>query len=145
MLGIDLPDDEEPPEPIAYAVWQEHWPALQLFLSVATQWRVIVNFAGKEYQGLEYTALYGHPQFARLTYDEQDKRLSQVQFLEAGALAALNNINQADSASDAISDRIRKEVELSLENRLQQTQWVRDWQTAQQAEQALLEAGVFVA
>lgn len=145
MLGIELPEPDEPPAPLTYAVWREHWPALEQFLSLRTQWRVIAGFGGKEYQGLEYTALYGHPAFARLSFDEQDERLHQVQYIEAGALCVLNDTKQANSADDYISDRVSYEVALQLEHRLQQTQWVNDWHSAQQAEQALLRAGILIA
>lgn len=53
-----------------------------------TQWRIIAGMSGAHHQGLDYTALYGHPKFARLDYDAQDKLLCQVQHIEAGALAA---------------------------------------------------------
>jgi len=45
---------------------------------------------GARYQGLDYTALYGHPLYARLTPDEQVERLEQVQHIEIGALEGLN-------------------------------------------------------
>ncbi|WAM53816.1 DUF1799 domain-containing protein, partial [Vreelandella venusta] len=40
--------------------------------------------------GIDYTSLYGHPKYARLDYDEQDKLLTQIQHIEAGALAAFS-------------------------------------------------------
>jgi len=74
-----------------FEVWEEHWPALELFLAMRTQWRVIAGMGGAQHQGLDYTALYGHPKFARLDYDEQDKLLAQIQHIEGGALAAFND------------------------------------------------------
>ena len=55
-----------------------------------TQWRVIAGMGGAHHQGIDYTALYGHPKFARLGFDEQDALLAQIQHIEAGALDALN-------------------------------------------------------
>lgn len=73
-----------------FEVWKENWPALELFNSLRTQWRVIEGMGGVHHQGIDYTALYGHPKFARLGFDEQDALLAQVQHIEAGALDALN-------------------------------------------------------
>ncbi|QPI66199.1 DUF1799 domain-containing protein [Vreelandella venusta] len=73
-----------------FEVWQEHWPALELFLAMRTQWRVAVGMSGGQRLGIDYTSLYGHPKYARLDYDEQDKLLTQIQHIEAGALAAFN-------------------------------------------------------
>lgn len=71
-------------------MWEEHWPALELFLAMRTQWRTAIGMAGGQRLGIDYTSLYGHPKFARLDYDEQDKLLGQIQHIEAGALAAFN-------------------------------------------------------
>lgn len=71
-------------------MWEEHWPALELFLAMRTQWRVVAGMAGAHRQGIDYNALYGHPKFARLDYDAQDALLAQIQHIEAGALAAMN-------------------------------------------------------
>tara|TARA_R110000824_G_scaffold142560_4_gene309681 strand:+ start:445 stop:837 length:393 start_codon:yes stop_codon:yes gene_type:complete len=71
-------------------VWEEHWPALELFLAMRTQWRTVSGMSGAQRLGIDYNALYGHPKFARLDYDEQDKLLGQIQHIEAGALAAMN-------------------------------------------------------
>ena len=45
---------------------------------------------GARYQGLDYTALYGHPLYARLEPGEQLERLEQLQQIELGALEGLN-------------------------------------------------------
>lgn len=75
-------------------MWEEHWPALELFLAMRTQWRVVAGMAGAHHQGIDYNALYGHPKYARLDYDEQDTLLGQIQHIEAGALSALNEQSQ---------------------------------------------------
>lgn len=64
-----------------------------------TQWRVVAGMNGAHHQGIDYTALYGHPKFARLGFDEQDKLLGQIQHIEAGALAALND-NPIDDSEE---------------------------------------------
>lgn len=71
-------------------MWPEHWEALQLFLGLRTQWRIIAGMGGARYQGLDYAVLYGHPRYARLESDEQIECLEQLQHIEAGALEVLN-------------------------------------------------------
>ncbi|WP_404462902.1 DUF1799 domain-containing protein [Vreelandella aquamarina] len=73
-----------------FEVWEEHWPALELFLAMRTQWRVVAGMGGAHHQGIDYTALYGHPKFARLGFDEQDSLLAQIQHIEAGAVEVLS-------------------------------------------------------
>ncbi|WP_286903106.1 DUF1799 domain-containing protein [Vreelandella sedimenti] len=102
-----------------FEVWEEHWPALEIFLAMRTQWRVIAGMSGAQHQGIDYTALYGHPKFARLDYDEQDKLLAQIQHIEVGALAAMND-NSLDDSEDqhriacAIAARHEQQVDALL-------------------------------
>lgn len=109
MLGIAAPKDDAP---TTYAIWREHWPALELFLALRTQWRIIAGMGGAQHQGLDYTALYGHPKYARLDYDEQEALLAQIQHIESGAVAALNESPSQDAEDDAqLSEAIRQRVE----------------------------------
>lgn len=105
--------------PEAFEVWEEHWPALELFLAMRTQWRVIAGMGGAHHQGIDYTALYGHPKYARLDYDDQDKLLGQIQHIEAGALAALND-NPIDESEERqqITQAIEARAELECQQRL---------------------------
>tara|TARA_R100001039_G_C1842706_1_gene103415 strand:+ start:1721 stop:2059 length:339 start_codon:yes stop_codon:yes gene_type:complete len=95
-----------------FEVWEEHWPALELFLAMRTQWRVVAGMGGAHHQGIDYTALYGHPKYARLDYDEQDALLAQIQHIEAGALAALND-NPIDESEE------RQQITQAIESRHQ--------------------------
>lgn len=45
---------EPDPEP---AVWPQHWHAAQVFLGLATQWRVVAGMVGLLYTGLDYGAM----------------------------------------------------------------------------------------
>jgi len=86
-----------------------------------TQWRVVAGMGGAHHQGIDYTALYGHPKFARLGFDEQDALLAQVQHIEAGALTALNDNPLDDSEerqriSDAIAARRQLQVDALLQH-----------------------------
>ena len=80
-----------------------------------TQWRVVAGMGGAHHQGIDYTALYGHPKFARLGFDEQGALLAQIQHIEAGALDALND-NPIDESEDQrrISDAIAAQHELQV-------------------------------
>ncbi len=105
-------------------MWEEHWPALELFLAMRTQWRVVAGMSGAQHQGIDYTALYGHPKFARLGFDEQDALLAQVQHIEAGALDALNEQHRlADQEAEEkhqVAQIIEARAELSYQLECQQ-------------------------
>lgn len=102
-------------------MWEEHWPALELFLAMRTQWRMAIGMAGGQRLGIDYTSLYGHPKFARLDYDEQDKLLAQIQHIEAGALAAMNEQSHLEE-QDAEQ---RQQVAESIRYRKEQQYLVR--------------------
>lgn len=107
-------------------MWEEHWPALELFLAMRTQWRVIAGMGGAHHQGIDYTALYGHPKFARLGFDEQDALLAQVQHIEAGALDTLNEqhrmadqeAEQQQQMAQAIDARVELVYQFENQQRL---------------------------
>lgn len=89
-----------------------------------TQWRVVAGMGGAHHQGIDYTALYGHPKFARLGFDEQDALLAQVQHIEAGALDALNEhhalAQQEAEEQQRITQAIDARAELSYQLECQQ-------------------------
>ncbi|MDN3525634.1 DUF1799 domain-containing protein [Halomonas sabkhae] len=88
-FGIAPPED--PADETRCEVWAEHWSALELFMGLSTQWRVVAGMNGVFMYGLDYQALYGHPRYSRLDYDAQDEMLEQIQQIEAGALEVLNS------------------------------------------------------
>jgi len=67
-------------------VWPENWPAVDLFISMGTQWRI--GMEGRT--GLDYGALY--PQLDRLTDtpEQYDDLFSDIRWLERSALATMN-------------------------------------------------------
>lgn len=98
-----------------FEVWEEHWPALEIFLAMRTQWRVIAGMSGAQHQGIDYTALYGHPKYARLNYDEQDKLLGQIQHIEAGALAAMNEQSHIAEQEAEQQAQLTEMIQISTE------------------------------
>lgn len=68
-------------------VLPENWPALQLFLSCCTQWRY-APLGG--IVGLDYQALSAVMEMQQIPPLEKPHRLNQVQWIERGALDALN-------------------------------------------------------
>jgi hypothetical protein len=66
-------------------VWEENWPAVEMFLRCQTQWRS--SMAGL--LGLDYGAVAW---LLRL-YEVEDQRavLEDLQVMEAAAMSALNN------------------------------------------------------
>lgn len=66
-------------------VWEENWPAVEMFLRVQTQWRTTMNGL----LGLDYGAVAW---ILRL-YEVEDPRalLEDLQVMEAAAMAAIND------------------------------------------------------
>ena len=81
---------------------------------------------GVHHQGIDYTALYGHPKFARLNHQEQDALLAQIQHIEAGALDTLNEqhrmadqeAEQQKQMAQAIEARAELGYQLECQQRL---------------------------
>ncbi|WP_447043970.1 DUF1799 domain-containing protein [Vreelandella sp. H-I2] len=96
-------------------MWEEHWPALELFLAMRTQWRMVIGMAGGQRLGIDYTSLYGHPKFARLDYDEQDQLLVQIQHIEAGALAAMNEQSHLAEQEAEEQAKVTEVIQISTE------------------------------
>jgi hypothetical protein len=69
-----------------FPVLPENWPALQLFLSCATQWRY--SPAGS-LLGIDYQALAVVMDMQQVPGTDRPARLSQVQWIERGVLEAL--------------------------------------------------------
>lgn len=86
-FGIDpaLLDDDVTDE----GIWEEHLPALQVFLSVMNQWRAVATAQGPiHYLGLDYSAVAAGLGLAGITVPPA--LWADVQLIEAGALIALN-------------------------------------------------------
>lgn len=85
VFGIAAPDTEEIKP---FEVWEENWPAVELFLRCQTQWRT--SMAGAI--GLDYGAV----EWLLRLYEVKDQRsvLEDLQVMEA---AALNVLNQKES------------------------------------------------
>jgi len=78
-LGIVMP--EQPPED--FEVFEENWPAVEMFLRLQTQWRTTMNGL----LGLDYGAVAW---LLRL-YEVEDPRalLEDLQVMEAAALLSI--------------------------------------------------------
>jgi len=132
-----------------FEVWEEHWPALELFLAMRTQWRIISGMGGAQHQGIDYTALYGHPKFARLDYGEQDSLLAQIQHIEVGALAAMNEQShlqeQEAEQRQQVAEVIQKRAELCYLQEEQQRINVRELMSVKNLPAGYRSDGAFLA
>ena len=104
-------------------MWEEHWPALELFLAMRTQWRTAIGMSGGQRLGIDYTSLYGHPKYARLDADAQEELLGRVQHIESGALAAMSETPVSDEddrrqIADAIAERVALVVDHEISRNL---------------------------
>ena len=81
MFGLALPELEPDGD---FEVWEENWPAMEMFLRCQTQWRTTMSGV----LGLDYSAVAW---ILRL-YEVEDQRsmLEDLQVMEAAAMTALN-------------------------------------------------------
>lgn len=86
MLGIKIPDKYKEEE--VFEIWKDHSQALQLFLSVSDQWRVIVTPSRLCYQAIEMSA-FAHAMDI-FGVEDKVKSLQQVKLIQQGALEILN-------------------------------------------------------
>lgn len=75
----------EQPRTDDFEVWEENWPALEMFLRVQTQWRTTMSGV----LGLDYTAVA----WLLKLYKVEDQRglLEDLQIMEAAAMMVLNS------------------------------------------------------
>jgi len=68
----------------AFEVWEDNWPALEMFLRLQTQWRSTMNGV----IGLDYSAA----RWLFRLYEVQDQRalLEDLQTMEVAAMQAIN-------------------------------------------------------
>lgn len=81
-FGIALP--EQAPED-NFEVWEENWPAIELFMRVQTQWRTTMNGV----LGLDYGAVA----WLLKLYEVSDPRalLEDLQIMESAVIMVLND------------------------------------------------------
>ena len=75
------------PEVNEFAVWEENWESVLMFLRMQTQWTVTMG----GYVGLKYEVLLGAGGLLDV-YDVKDKRamLEDIQVMETAALSEIN-------------------------------------------------------
>ena len=80
-FGLALPEPEAPKD---YEVWEENWPAVEVFLRCQTQWRTtMAGVCGLDYSAVEWLfRLYG--------VKDQPAVLEDLQVMEAAAIKILN-------------------------------------------------------
>ena len=80
-FGLALPQPDGPED---FEVWQENWPAVEMFLRCQTQWRTSMNGV----VGMDYGALAW---LFRL-YEVEDPRslLEDLQVMEGAVMQVLN-------------------------------------------------------
>ena len=65
-------------------VWEENWPAVEMFLRVQTQWRTTMNGI----MGLDYGAVAWL--FKMYSVEDPRSLLEDLQVMEAAAMAVIN-------------------------------------------------------
>ena len=80
-FGLALPEQPS----VDCEVWEENWPAVEMFLRVQTQWRTTMNGI----LGLDYGALAWL--FKMYAVEDPRSLLEDLQIMEAAAMAAINS------------------------------------------------------
>lgn len=75
---------------VTYELWPESGPAWHVFLACATQWRLVVGFAGAMYQGLDYASVRVVMDCHGIRKKHARRVLDQVRTAEHEALKYLN-------------------------------------------------------
>jgi hypothetical protein len=73
-----------------FEMWPEHWDAWQVFLSCATQWRILVGLGGMRYQGLDYIGVESVMRFKGIKDEDREEVFAHLQVLEEEALKVIN-------------------------------------------------------
>jgi len=79
----DIPDQ-------SVEIWPENWQALQVFLGMATQWRVSMGMSGMIWSGLDYNALPIVEDRLGVAADLRADTFNRLRIMEAAARRALN-------------------------------------------------------
>lgn len=81
-MGLDL-RPEAVSRDDAFQIWPENWNSLHAWLACETQWRVLTGSGGRDYQGLDYTAV----DVVMRRLGLEDQVFSDLQEMERAALA----------------------------------------------------------
>ena len=81
VFGVSLPKPEVQKD---FEVWQENWPAVEMFLRCQTQWRpTMAGVCGLDYTAVEWL-------FRLYEVKNQPAVLEDLQIMEAAGLKILN-------------------------------------------------------
>ena len=84
-VGDDDPDTEAPLE-----IYPENHAALEWFLALETQWRILLGMSAVYYQGLRYDIAVLMMREAGLRRRERHRLLADLRIMEGAALPLLN-------------------------------------------------------
>lgn len=85
-----------------FIVHWENWEAVNIFLDMCTQWRVIAGFGGAVYQGLEYASLIA---LINLKCENPTQTFDDVRIIELGAISELRKQNGQKSEKRYFDNR----------------------------------------
>lgn len=82
-----MPEREEKP---LFEVWPENVDAVELFMVVAGQWRVVAGFGAAGYLGLDYRAVEAAMNMRGVKKQHRPQLFAGLRVMEAAALRVLN-------------------------------------------------------
>jgi hypothetical protein len=92
-FGLEPPEDDQPAAD--YGVWEENWPAVELFLRCQTQWRARPGGL----IGLDYGVLLALATMYLPASTEAQTVLEEVQIMERRALELFNEAAKRERSS----------------------------------------------
>jgi D-arabinose 1-dehydrogenase-like Zn-dependent alcohol dehydrogenase len=84
----EAPQDE--PKPAAFEVWPENVDAVELFVVVSGQWRIVAGFGGVGYLGLDYAAVEAAMNMRGVKKHDRPQLFADLRVMEAAAATMLN-------------------------------------------------------
>lgn len=72
-----------------FEVHEDNWEAVNLFIDLGTQWRVVGTFGGKAFLGLDYTAVDAVLRLRRVHVSRRASLFEDLRTMEDAALVAL--------------------------------------------------------
>jgi len=73
-----------------FAVWPENREAVELFVQLRTQWRIVAGFGAAAHTGLDYAAVEAVFRIRRVAPADRARLLDDVRVMESAYLSEVN-------------------------------------------------------
>ena len=87
--GFDEPDDDAD-NGEHFDVWPENWPAAQLFVACASQWRMVAGMKAVAYAGLDYAGVEAAMRLSGVPRRDRADLFDRIRVMEKAFSRAAN-------------------------------------------------------